>query len=168
MNNDFSLTFRYESAYGPVTVVPHLGIYHDNNLYMSLLSYDQELQAWDHYGTVTVNITQLPFLYSAIDTNNNGEQILAFLEENGFGQATGHMLPSGYCTYPVFRFDEDMLIRIDPEVFSTYGSLHGQSHMALSERISKARSQAQPANTPKSENRHEYQVQSSHIPSQEK
>ena len=135
---------------------------------MSLLSYDEELQAWDQYGTVTVNITQLPFLYSAIDTNNNGEQIIAFLEENGFGHATGHMLQSGFCTYPVFRFDEDMLIRIDPEVFSTYGSLHGQSHIALSERITKAHTQANAISIHNNEKSHEYQSQTSHIPSQEK
>ena len=136
-------TFTYESAYGPVNVVPRLGIYHDNNLYMALLSYDDELRAWDHFGNVTVNITQLPYLYSAIDTNNNGDKILAFLEENGFGKATGHTLQSGFCEYPVFHFDEKMLIQIDPEVYATYGALHGQSHTALSEKISQAKAQTE-------------------------
>lgn len=161
-------SFTYESAYGPVTVVPRLGIYHDNNLYMALLSYDDELRAWDHFGNVTVNITQLPFLFGTIDTNNNGDKIVAFLEENGFGHATGHSLQSGFCEYPVFRFDEKMLIQIDPEVYSVYGALHGQSHTALSEQISQAKAQTG-AHKPQAQAKTlETTVQASHSTCQEK
>lgn len=39
-----------------------------------------------------------------IDTNNNGDEIIPWLEENGFGHLTGHRAQPGYCTYPEFDF----------------------------------------------------------------
>lgn len=39
-----------------------------------------------------------------IDTNNNDESILDWLEENGFRERTGSYGHSGFCSYPEFDF----------------------------------------------------------------
>lgn len=39
-----------------------------------------------------------------IDTNNNGHDMIPWLEENGFGHLTGHQAHSGFCIYPEFDF----------------------------------------------------------------
>ncbi len=39
-----------------------------------------------------------------IDTNNC-PWAMEFIEQHGFGQATGRMVRSGYCTYPVVKLD---------------------------------------------------------------
>ena len=42
--------------------------------------------------------------YAFVDTNNcsNAEE---FIEENSLGEFTGVYAESGYCTYPLYRFD---------------------------------------------------------------
>lgn len=39
-----------------------------------------------------------------IDTNNNGSEVLDWLEENEFGKRTGNLTESGFCSYPEFNF----------------------------------------------------------------
>ncbi len=59
-----------------------------------------------HYMDVTVNLPDCNRRAGCqfIDTNNNGEDILDWLEENGFGKRTGNCGRSGYCAYPEFNF----------------------------------------------------------------
>jgi hypothetical protein len=40
-----------------------------------------------------------------VDTNNNGPEILQWIEENKLGKPTGRMEQSGYCKYPEYKFD---------------------------------------------------------------
>ena len=109
------------------TVYPHLGSYIQNdNLYVGLEYDDSDLGCRSFYGDVTVNIGKLPYLEAAIDVNNNGEGILAFLLQNGFGKVSGKVLQSGFCTYPVFCFNEAKLKEIDAEGFLEYAALHGK------------------------------------------
>lgn len=110
----------------------------NNNLYLGLLKYDAEFDMMTPYCDVTVNIGALPYLESAIDTNNNGRKMLDFLEKNGFGKATGLELPSGFCWFPVFRFNEDKLREIDPETFAEYAKAHGMDRKPLAQQISAA------------------------------
>lgn len=119
--------FLYNSLFGLIPVYPFLSMYCDNNnLYIGFDFYDEEEQAFESYGDVTVNVGKLPYLYSSIDTNNNGDKILDFLERNGFGQKTDFSIPSGFCRFPVFRFDPHILQKIDPKVFDEYAECHGQ------------------------------------------
>lgn len=112
---------------GPIPVYPLLDIYKDfDNIYLGLDFYDEEEQCFDHYGAVTVNIDPLPYLCSAIDTNNNGDRMVDFLEREGFGKRTGQMLNSGFCRFPVFQFDEKVLCAIDPEIYRDYMKMHGR------------------------------------------
>ena len=41
---------------------------------------------------------------TVIDTNNC-PWAMEFIKQHGFGQATGRMVRSGYCTYPVVKLD---------------------------------------------------------------
>ena len=141
MNNDIK-TYEYDSEYGGKYIVaPKLATYLENdNIYVGLNFYDEEYTCWDSFSDVTVNIVPMPYLYSAIDTNNNGDSIVDFLEENGFGESTGKYVQSGYCMYPVFRFNEDKLKEIDPDVFADYAKSHGMDKVSLDNKIKNAES----------------------------
>lgn len=100
--------FEYRTRHGDIgRVEVTLDIYaYYNNLYLGMDYYDAELGGMDRYSDITVNITETPYLYSVIDTNNNGEEIVAFLEENGFGMDTGKVVSSGWCAR--IRFSSSM------------------------------------------------------------
>lgn len=127
MKDNKSLEMQYKSRWGStVTVVPTLNTYlQNNNLYVGLEFFEKEYGCWEPFTDVTVNVGKLPFLESAIDTNNNGDAIIHFLVQNGFGELTDKFIPSGFCVYPVFRFNEEKLREIDNETFEQYASLVG-------------------------------------------
>ena len=127
------MLLNYTDSYGETyQVKPTLNTYLVNsNLYVGLEYLDQECNAWLPYADVTVNIDSLPFLESAIDTNNNGPNILAFLTSNGFGSLTGYVQPSGLCAFPVFRFNADKLKEIDAEIFTEYEKAVQKRDMGL-------------------------------------
>lgn len=134
--------WNYKSPFSNDTykVTPVLDMYTENdNLYMGFQDLDPEY-GLEPFTDVTVNVGELPYLYSAIDTNNNGEHILSFLEENGFGELTGDCLRSGYCTYPVFKFKEEFLEKIDPEFMKEYRESHNieERKASLTEKIAEA------------------------------
>lgn len=125
MSNDKQ--FEYKTRHGNIEQVKiTLDFYADNNnLYLGMESFDVELGGMVPYTDITVNTIDMPYLFSAIDTNNNGEEIVAFLEENGFGEDTGKVVSSGYCIYPVFKFNEEALQRVCPYEFREYQKAHG-------------------------------------------
>ena len=47
-----------------------------------------------------------------IDTNNNGEDIIQWLEDNKIGTNGRFAMESGFCTYPLFRFDTNVLAQM--------------------------------------------------------
>lgn len=71
---------------------------------MSLYSIDED--EVELYVDVTVNLPQCKRNAGCqfIDTNNNGEDIIGWLEQNKFGERTGNVGASGFCTYPEFNF----------------------------------------------------------------
>lgn len=111
--------FVYTDNYGDdndVRLV--LDMYRDNNnLFVGLEEHDEEFDFWDSYCDVTVNIVRLPFLESAINMNYGGQEKIDFLVKNGFGEPAGYSLSSGFCTYPVFRFNADKIKELDPAFF---------------------------------------------------
>lgn len=58
------------------------------------------------YTNVTVNLPECTRSAGCqfIDTNNNKEEILDWLEEYRLGKRTGRIGTSGFCTYPEFNF----------------------------------------------------------------
>lgn len=68
------------------------------------------LIGYDHipFGTVTVNLIDEVLtddFCAFIDTNNMGLEIVEWLEKNDFGERTGKIGCSGFCSYPEFRFN---------------------------------------------------------------
>lgn len=139
MKDNKSLEMQYKSRWGSTeTVVPKLNTYlENNNLYVGLDFFDPDFEAWLPFTDVTVNVGKLPFLESAIDTNNNGNGIIDFLVQNGFGELTDKFIPSGFCVFPVFRFNEEKLREIDNETFEQYVALVGP-RKDIESQISKA------------------------------
>lgn len=86
----FPLVTTYQEGLGsPIAIL--LQSYHNGGL--------------EYYSDVTVNLdSERSAGCQFIDTNNNGDQILDWLEENKFGERTGRTGKSGFCTYPEFNF----------------------------------------------------------------
>jgi hypothetical protein len=61
------------------------------------------------FATLTVNIDPLPAPLAAVDTNNCS-WAEEFIEKYELGTFTGMTLRSGFCTYPVYKFDLDKLL----------------------------------------------------------
>lgn len=140
MSNE-NMKFEFESEYGGKYIVsPWINMYKDNdNLYLGLYCQDKGGEYWEPFCDVTVNTVSLAYLESAVDTNNNGAKIVDFLEANGFGQRTPYVVSSGFCTFPIFKFNEDRLKEIDPKVFTEYQKAYGQYKQPLAEKIAAAR-----------------------------
>lgn len=88
-----------------------IGQYANNgNLYVGLISHDDGYpEPWQN---LTVNLgVKCKECYAFIDTNHNGNEIVDWLVNNGIGQPTGYMIPSGFCVYPEFKFDMDALMQ---------------------------------------------------------
>ena len=144
MEADQDRWMNYDGYSGSYEVLPRLAMYANNdNLYVGLDCYDPEFGGMDHFTDLTVNLTRLPYLHGAIDTNNNGQQALDFLTRNGFGSVTNLSIPSGFCMFPVFLFKEEKLRKIDPAVFEEYASLHGKDSKPLDTLLADAEQKTQ-------------------------
>lgn len=114
--------YSYHSTIGDVVLYPSIAIYGNGVLCLNFEYDDPESGEREFFCRATVNIRSLPYLHSALDTNNNGDKIVDFLEMNGFGKAIGVSLESGFCVYPVFKFNKAKLRSIDPDTFAKYES----------------------------------------------
>jgi len=138
------VSFDYIDSYGDIEkLYPEFNMYiENNNLYLGFYHYyedpDPEFSGMDHYCTATVNLNELPFLHSAIDTNNNGMKMVDFLEKNGFGRRTGQVIPSGFCIFPVFEFNADKIKQLDSDFFDRYAKAHGIETEKLDSKIQRA------------------------------
>lgn len=119
--------FDYRTPYGETERV-QLCVHtyeRDWNLYVGMDCRDPDSREMAPFTDVTVNITGLPYLFAAVDTNNNGFEIMDFLVENKLARPIGQTLRSGYCEYPVVVFDEKSLERLDPAGLKEYRELRG-------------------------------------------
>ena len=63
------------------------------------------------YGIITKNLVDAPISAhncAYLDTNNMAG-IDTWLQRNNYGELTGKTAQSGFCTYPEFRFKEELL-----------------------------------------------------------
>lgn len=137
-------TYEYESEYGGTYLLsPKIGMYANNdNLSVSFDFYDKEEDFWEPFCSATINTIPLAYLEAAIDTNDNGQKILDFLEKNGFGHRTPHAVRSGFCVYPIFSFNEEKIKEIDPKVFAEYQKAYGQDKAPLADKVQNAQARA--------------------------
>ena len=89
-----------------------LNNYLDNaSLYVGLITNEEGYpEPWQN---LTVNLAESCRCKpncAYIDTNNNGNEIIDWLEINGFGQQTGRIAASGWCFYPEFEFNMEALM----------------------------------------------------------
>lgn len=90
-----------------------LANYADNgSLYVGLIANEE---GWpEPWSNLTVNLplsSRCKPNCAYIDTNNNGEEIIDWLEENGLGKTTERIAASGWCIYPEFEFDMEALMK---------------------------------------------------------
>lgn len=88
-----------------------LNSYVDNgNLYVGLITHEEGYPA--PWSNLTVNLgVKCDADCAFIDINNNGSEIIAWLIANDLGFPTGYIKPSGFCVYPEFRFNMDILMQ---------------------------------------------------------
>ena len=91
-------------------IVFDIGKYTSNgNLAVSMIV-EMEEDYYEPWSTLTVNLTRKCAPNCAfIDTNNNGDDIIEWLINNNLGKPTGRMEISGFCFYPEFQFNMDIL-----------------------------------------------------------
>ena len=89
----------------------------NGTLALIMLYYDIEDKEWWIWSDLTVNIEASDFMASStkafIDTNDNGQEIISWLEKNGLGHATGQTARNNYCEYPLFEFKQEVLDEIE-------------------------------------------------------
>lgn len=74
------------------------------------------------YTTLTVSFGEFIGMKNAayIDSNNNPKELIDAVVEAGWMQDTGFTKASGFCTYPLYLFDEQFLMSVDPDVYREY------------------------------------------------
>lgn len=90
-----------------------LANYADNgSLYVGLITHEEGYP--EPWSNLTVNLNESVRCKpncAYIDTNNNGDMILDWLETNGLGKQTGRIAVSGWCVYPEFEFNMEELMK---------------------------------------------------------
>ena len=98
-----------EFIYEGNQVIPQFTTYQDNGR-LALMLVDAEYG--EMYSVATVNISDENIANERcafLDTNNNGDTITDWLEKHGFGKWTGRFGFSGFCIYPEFEFNQDII-----------------------------------------------------------
>ena len=89
-----------------------LANYADNgSLYVGLIT--NEAGYAEPWSNLTVNLRGSKWCEpncAYIDVNNNGDGIIDWLVDNGFGNVTEKLGVSGFCVYPEFRFNMEKLM----------------------------------------------------------
>lgn len=82
----------------------------NGNLYVGMLTHEEGFP--EPWSDLTVNLG-VPCKENCafIDINNNGYAILDWLEDNGLGRVTAREKVSGFCIYPEFEFNMDVLMQ---------------------------------------------------------
>ena len=82
----------------------------NGNLYVGMLTREDNHPAM--YGNLTVNLSVPCKANRAfIDVNNHGLGIIEWLLDNNLGHLTAREKVSGFCSYPEFEFDMDVLMQ---------------------------------------------------------
>lgn len=98
----------WDSEHDIALSVEHYEI--SGNLAIQMWSFDEGYP--EPWSMLTVNLDRKCEPNCAfIDTNNNGVEIIDWLEANHLGYDTGIIHSSGYCTYPMFKFNMDEVMK---------------------------------------------------------
>ncbi len=82
----------------------------NGNLYVGMICHNNNYpEPWSNL-TVNLSVKCAPNR-AYIDINNNGNEIIDWLEKNNLGFTTGNLMPSGWCVYPEFEFNMEKLMK---------------------------------------------------------
>lgn len=96
-----------------------IGTYPEGNLAITMTVWEGNYP--EPWNILTVNLNGIRKRDCAyIDTNNNGNDIIAWIIRHGLGVPTGRTQRSGYCVYPEFHFRPEILREIDPDGYAEY------------------------------------------------
>ena len=99
---------KVKTAYGEYEITRfELGKYtYGDNLAIMLYCFDKELGGEEPFASLTVNLDYkgLSENEAFVDTNNC-PWAKEFIKANALGEFTGLEFPSGYCMYPLYRFN---------------------------------------------------------------
>lgn len=109
--------YTLDTDFGSYTVRLRKSTYVENNsLAIIVDSWDDEFEFWEQFCIITVNLSNgmATDTRAFIDTNNCpfAEK---FLVDNNIASPTGRVAQSGWCTYPLYQFKEDVLNKIVEE-----------------------------------------------------
>lgn len=91
---------------------------HNNSLYIGINEIGKD--GPESYGNLTVCLgDKLPEYHAYVDTNNMPE-LVGFIKRYELGEPTGDYASSGYCRYPLYKFDKDKLAEYCQEGLDTY------------------------------------------------
>ena len=95
--------------FGTHAIILHVDNYANNgNLAVQMLKVTESF--YEPWSTLTVNLGKKCEPDCAfIDVNNNGDEIVDWLIENKLGVFTNEIEISGFCIYPKFKFDMDVV-----------------------------------------------------------
>ena len=80
-----------------------------DKLAIAMEYYDTDYKDFMPYSILTVNLVgqKVDKDCAFVDTNNLGEKIIKWIEDNNLGAPTGRYARSGFCAYPEVRFNLD-------------------------------------------------------------
>ena len=70
-------------------------------------------------GTLTINLSVPLGLYQAFVDTNNMRDAEQFIKDNNLGEKIGE-LGAGWCVYPLYQFNKDVLAQITPKECAEY------------------------------------------------
>lgn len=80
---------------------------YSNNGNLAIEMYTDEGEPWS---SLTVNLYEkLPPDYAYVDINDNGNEIITWIQKNGIGEPTGRVRSSGFCIFPEVKFNLDSI-----------------------------------------------------------
>ena len=113
-------TLSYKSQFGPTyNIMLSIVNYIPGNIAIQMSCWDSEYNFWEPYATLTVNFEDMhhntlrPF-EAYVDVNNL-PNILEWIRENNLGEITDVRMSSGFCSYPLVRFNKNRLLELCPE-----------------------------------------------------
>lgn len=102
-------SYKYKNILDEVIeLVPVVASY-SNNDNLAIQLFCKEEGFFEPYATLTVNIHELKDKTEAYVNINNNPNILNWITTNGIAVPTGETAISGYCEYPLYKFNLDKL-----------------------------------------------------------
>lgn len=103
---------KFRNEFGEVDIKLYVSTYHDGGaLAVGMFALEEDGEYWP-YADLTVRIPMTPLENPKTDAclnTNNLPNVEAFVKEYQLGVPTGVVMNSGYCKYPVYRFDLERL-----------------------------------------------------------